>query len=458
VSTQRLPGGSPSGVTYQSVLDGDLDHRDTVAPPSVLRAVSEPWADGPPVALDRYTSQAFAELEAEHLWGHSWQMACRLEHLPEVGDHLLYEVAGLSIIVVRSGPDRIQAFHNSCLHRGTTLVEGRGNAAMFKCPFHGFAWSIDGTFRGMPASWDFPHADPDTLALPEAAVALWHGFVFVHPDPDPEPFEAFAAPLSEHFAQHPLDGRYVAHHACQVVAANWKTVMEAFLEGYHLSTTHHHTVRFANDFEIQYDCFGDNVSRLVQAIGIPTSALIGKVPPEEIAATVQRMLPSADRAEVPDGVDVRAFLAERFRASFARRWQVDLSTASTAELLDSIQYFLFPNFAPWMGYSLPIVYRFRPWGDDVGHSLMEIMLLHPVPPDGGHRTAEPHWLAEGESWSHAPGFEALGMVIDQDMANLPRVQRGMVAARHRTHLLADYQESRLRHFHARLDRQLGLAP
>lgn len=442
---------SPSELTYQGVLDDD-----PVQPPAALRAVSYDWLGDGDISLDRYTSPAFAALENERLWGDVWQMACRLEHIPDVGDHLLYEVAELSLIIVRTGADSVKAFHNACLHRGTSLVDGPGNAAFFKCPFHGFSWSIDGTFRGMPASWDFPHVDPERMQLPEAAVALWQGFVFVHPGEDPEPFELFSHPLSEHFAQHPLDGRYVAHHGCQVVDANWKATQEAFLEAYHVSTTHPHTIRFANDFECQYDLFGPNVSRLLQPIGVPTSALVGRVPAAEIAATVQKMLPAEDREQVPEGVDVRPYLGERFRAAFSKRWRVDLSGASEAELLDSIQYFLFPNFAPWMGYSLPIAYRFRPYGDDPGRSLMEIMLLHPIPADGQFATAAEHWLEPGESWTHAPGFEALGMVIDQDMANLPRVQKGLRSARHRNLVLADYQESRIRHFHQRLDVQLGL--
>jgi len=169
--------------------------------------------------------------------------------------------------------------------------------------------------------------------------------------------------------------------------------MEAFLEAYHISTTHGHTIRFANDFDCQYDLFGPNVSRLLQAIGIPATALQGTVPPAEIARTVQKMLPAADRvADIPDDVDARAFLGERFRQSYAKRWGVDLSAASDAELLDSIQYFLFPNFAPWMGWSLPIAYRFRPWSDDPGQSLMEIMLLHPVGPGASQEPAAEHWL------------------------------------------------------------------
>lgn len=442
---------------YQTLLDAD-----PTPPPKALRAQGDPWPGEASIAVDRYTSAAFATLERERLWANVWQMACRLEHIAEVGDHLVYEVGDVSLIVVRTGPGRsaadVKAFHNSCLHRGTTLVEGRGNTAVFRCPFHGFAWGIDGTFRGMPAPWDFPHVDGPTFCLPQAAVAIWGGFVFVHPGSDPEPFERYAAPLPEHFAEHPLDDRYVAHHACQVVDANWKATMEAFMEGYHIATTHPHTVRFANDFDMQYDTFGPNVSRLMQAVGLPANALLGKVPPTEIARTMQKLLPAEHRRPVPDDVDVRAFLGEVFRHSYSQSWDCDLSGASEAELLDSVEYLLFPNFLPWISYSVPITYRFRPYGDDPDRCLMEIMLLHPRPAHGQAQTAAEHWLEPGESWTHAPGFELLGMVIDQDMANLPRVQRGLRAAQHRNIVLADYQEVRLAHFHRRLDQQLGLLP
>ncbi len=451
---------SPTGLTYQSVLDAD--RTETI---EVLRRHGEDGFDAGldvarPIDLARYHTVEFAELEHRLLWSNVWQMACRVENLPEVGDHLLYEVGDLSLIVVRSAPDTISAFHNSCLHRGTALVERSGNTAVFRCPFHGFAWGIDGEFRGMPAAWDFPHVDVTQMCLPQARVAIWQGFVFVHPGPDPEPFETFSTPLEEHFAQHPLTERYVSAHAAQVVAANWKTTLEAFLEGYHVSTTHPHTVRFANDFEMQYDAFGPNVSRLLQAIAVPASALIGKVPAAEMAAMVQRLLPPADRVEVPADLDeagLRAWLGQQFRSSFSRRWRTDLSAASEAELLDSIQYFLFPNFSPWMGYSVPIVYRFRPHGSDPNQCLMEIMLLHPIPEDGDYQVATVHQLEPSQSWTVAPGFERMGMVIDQDMDNLPRVQRGLRAARHSSLTLADYQELRIRHFHARLDRQLDLA-
>ena len=445
MSTPRGTARS-DGPAYATIIEADPN-----PPPAPLREESYQWIGADEVTIDRYTSQAFHDLEAEHLWPSTWQMACRTEHIPQPGDYVVYEVCDLSLIVIRTGSDEIKAYHNSCLHRGTTLAEGTGNLAVFRCPFHGFSWGIDGALRAVPASWDFPHLDQETFCLPEAPVAVWEGFVMVNPDGSAPPFEHYAAPLSDHFAHFPLTDRYVAHHVCQVVDANWKVTQEAFMEGYHVSTTHPHTIRFANDFECAYDVFGSNVSRLVQALAVPASHLVGKVTQHEMADVIQRMLPRAERREVPDDVEARPWLAEGFRAAFSRQWGCDLSGVSEAEMLDSIQYFLFPNFFPWAGYAIPIAYRFRPWGHDPARSLMEIMVLHPIPDDGGHETAEPFWLEPGQSWTEAPGFEALGMVIDQDMDNLPRIQRGLRAARHRSVTLSDYQEIRLRHFHHRLD-------
>ncbi len=439
-----------SGPDYASVVA-----QDRVPAPGPLHVESYDWIDADELDIARYTSDTFRQLENERLWPSTWQMACRLEHIPNEGDFHVYDIADSSIIVVRTGENEVRAYHNSCLHRGTTLVEGCGHTQVFKCPFHGFSWNLDGSFRGMPAAWDFPQIEKDDFSLPEAAVAIWGGFVMVNPDGTAPDFETYAAPLTEHFQPYPLEERFVAYHACQVVDANWKATQEAFLEGYHVSTTHGHTVRFANDFDCQYDIFGPNVSRLVQALAVPATNLVGKVEQAEMAATIQKMMPPEDRGEVPPDVNARTWLADRFRHSFSRQWRCDLSSASDAEMLDSIQYLVFPNFAPWGGYAIPIAYRFRPWGDDPNKSYMEVMMLHPIPDDGEFTPAEPFVLDQGQSWAEAPGFHALGMVIDQDMANLPRVQKGLRAAQQKTITLSDYQEIRIRHFHRRLDEVLG---
>ena len=94
-------------------------------------------------------------------------MACREEEIPQVGDTLVYDIVDASLLIVRTAPDEIRAFHNSCLHRGTQLRAGPGHVAELRCPFHGFTWNLDGSFREMPCSWDFPHVE-----VPSASVGF----------------------------------------------------------------------------------------------------------------------------------------------------------------------------------------------------------------------------------------------------------------------------------------------
>ena len=106
------------------------------------------------------------------MWDRTWQMACREEHLPNVGDYIVYDVAGRSYLVVRTDPSTIQAFHNVCLHRGRLLrTEGGYRATEFRCPFHGFGWKIDGSLLNIPCAWDFPQVeDPAEWSLRDVQV------------------------------------------------------------------------------------------------------------------------------------------------------------------------------------------------------------------------------------------------------------------------------------------------
>ncbi len=179
------------GISYQELLD-----TDTHEVPDILRR-EQPLDGGPTfVPVERYISQEFFQLERAKVWDRTWQMACREEHLPNVGDYVVYEVAGRSYLVVRSSPSAIKAFHNVCLHRGRLLrTEGGTRAAEFRCPFHGFGWKIDGSLLNIPCAWDFPQVeDPAEWSLRGVQVATWGGFVFINPDPA-------AAPLAEYVGE-----------------------------------------------------------------------------------------------------------------------------------------------------------------------------------------------------------------------------------------------------------------
>src|SRR5690349_18477289 len=124
------PGAAPSdvaparspGPSVQNYLDSD-----SRPVPDVLRYdVNDPLGSED-VSVDRYVSRAWHDQEVEKVWRRAWQFACRLDQIPEVGDHILYEIAGDSLIVMRAGPDDIRAHFNACLHRGRKL-RGQGGS------------------------------------------------------------------------------------------------------------------------------------------------------------------------------------------------------------------------------------------------------------------------------------------------------------------------------------------
>jgi phenylpropionate dioxygenase-like ring-hydroxylating dioxygenase large terminal subunit len=174
-------------------------------------------------------------------------MACRVEQIPNVGDHVVYEVADKSLIVMRSTPTEIKAFFNVCLHRGRILRETGGHVSNLRCKFHGFTWRLDGGLSVIPARWDFPQIDEQRFCLPEAKVGTWGGFVFINMDSDAMPLEEYLGNIPAHFKAWDFENRYIAGHVGKVIDANWKVALEAFLETWHVLATHPQVLHFVGD-------------------------------------------------------------------------------------------------------------------------------------------------------------------------------------------------------------------
>ncbi len=163
--------------------------------------------------------------------------------------------------------------------------------------------------------------------------------------------------------------------------------------------------------------------------------------------------------ELPEGATAREVLAEGARARIGDATQRDFSGVTDCEMLDALQYYVFPNFVPWGGYGHNITYRFRPVGMDPEATLMEVMLLHPTPRDRPPPAPVPmRLLGPEERWSEAAELGGLGPIFDQDQHNLPWVQRGLRAAKKPGVTLGNYQESRIRDMHRTLDTYLARAP
>jgi phenylpropionate dioxygenase-like ring-hydroxylating dioxygenase large terminal subunit len=435
-------------IDHTTFVQGLLDGEDRAVPPA-LRDTSVDAGPPAPIPPERYTSVEFHRLEVERLWSRVWQMACRTEDIPEVGDHVVYEVGDLSLIVTRTGPDRIQAFHNSCLHRGTQLRTGSGHVAEFRCPFHAFTWNLDGTLKWIPCEWDFPRLVRADFGLPEAQVGTWGGFVFVNPDRSAAPLEEYLEILPRHFATWPLEDRYAAAHVVRYLPCNWKVALEAFIESFHTVAVHPQLLRTTADTVTEYDVYPEvrHISRMITPVGMASEHVGRDVPESEILGL---MFTAGDLSAIPEGSTVRDALADQTRAGLAAATGRRLDITN-CEAVDAIEYFVFPNFMPWPSYTTPLVYRFRPDGDDPNRSVIDVMLLQPVPAEGPRPAPAPvRVLGPDETFADAPELGYLGRILNQDYSTMGRVQRGLRASVRPSITLASYQESRIRHFHETL--------
>jgi len=426
------------GISYQELLK-----RDPVPPPKTL-TLENPYQGGSTrVPVSRYTTREFHELEMAKLWPKVWQAACREEEIPEVGNHVIYEIGNFSILVVRTSAG-IRAHHNVCRHRGRRLCDHAGHAPSFICPFHGFSWNLDGSLRSVTSEWDFPHIDKQELTLTPVQCDTWGGWVFINMDMDAAPLAEHLGDLPAHFAVWEPENRYIEAHVAKVMGCNWKACQEAFMEAFHVINTHPQILVGIGDENTQYDAWG-NMSRAITPNGTPSPHLRFKPDEQELFDSVtMRFLDRPSLGEVPPGTTARAMMAAGSRPGIEALVGKgkDLSDAS---LSDSIYYTLFPNFHPWGGYNR-IVYRFRPYQDRHDKSIMECYYLSPF---SGERPppAPVHWLEEDDDWTEATELGILAKVFQQDSFNLPKVQIGLAAAQYDEIVLARYQETKIRHFH-----------
>ena len=428
-----------------------------------------------PIPASRYTDPAFFELEKEKMWPNVWQFAAREEELPEPGDYMVYENVGKSFILMRQEDGSIKAFYNVCLHRGRKLKLDDGWTAELQCPFHGFTWNNDGSLKNIPCRWDFSHLSDEKMQLPEVSVGRWAGYIFIREAKEGPTIEEFLAPMPEHFKRWKHEECATALWVGKVIPANWKVVMEAFMESWHTVVTHPQLLPFTGDANSMYNIYGDHVNLTVTPFGTMSPHIDpeGKEQQWIVDEFVKYNGRSADNydageegsapaseeggfnVKVPAGVTARKALAQSMREGYTKMYGHDHSQATDAELLDALVYNVFPNFAPWGGLMPNIVYRWRPWPDQ-DKTLMEVRILTRVPKGTKAGRGVPmKFIPENRPWTDAPELGVLADVFEQDMVNLPLVQEGLKASKTGLVQFGNYQEIRIRQFQQTLDKYLA---
>ena len=193
------------------------------------------------IPAKRYYDEAFFEAEKEYLWPRVWQMACRLEEIPEVGDYVESTILDKSVIVVR-GKDGVKAFKNACRHRGVRLANGPGNCGKsgFVCPFHGWRWNAEGdcTFVFGRKVFSEDVLEQAEIDLDPVRIDFWAGCAFINFDENARPLRETLGPIAQRIDARNADKLKMDWWVATVLPTNWKLAMEAFQEGYHVMQTH----------------------------------------------------------------------------------------------------------------------------------------------------------------------------------------------------------------------------
>jgi phenylpropionate dioxygenase-like ring-hydroxylating dioxygenase large terminal subunit len=442
-------------VTYQELLD-----QDPLPSPEFLRTESSPDLGVEPISARRYTDKAFFEREVRAVWFKTWQYVCRQEQMPNPGDTQVFDLVGRSAIVVRQKDGSLKAFQNVCRHRGRKLVTRESCNSQLRCPYHGFTWNIDGSFRENPMRWDFPQIDESEFSLPEIAVDSWGGFIFINFDRGAPSLRSVSDPMPAHFDHWEIASCYQSAHVAKVVPVNWKAAIEAFLESHHVLTVHPQISIYTGDANSQYDILSDHICRFITPLGTPSPLIdSAHLTPAKI---VEYWFQKGSRAGPTEKEDVfsedqtpREFAAQIARRTWGERTGKDYSNTSQTDLIDAISYQMFPAFGLWGGIGTHIGYRWRPWDGRVDRTLMEIFLFVPRPAEGdAPLPAAMRFLDEDEPWKDATELGYLGPVYDQDQANFLPLQQGLEALGDGVIQFGQYSEIRCRNLHRMIDRYI----
>ena len=216
------------------------DHNDPIA--DLRSNTSVPFEQARAMPTSVYTSEDFVEAELKHVFSKDWYCVGRADALSKPGDYVTAELAGQPIVVLRDADHQLRAMSNVCLHRMSTLLQGRGNAKTIVCPYHAWTYNLDGKLRGAPAMSQNDAFCKDHYRLPQVRCEEWLGWVFVCLDPEAETVSDQLAEVADMIAAYDMTNYSESFYEEHVWDTNWKVLAENFMESYHLPVCHAGTI------------------------------------------------------------------------------------------------------------------------------------------------------------------------------------------------------------------------
>ena len=189
---------------------------------------------------DTYVKQKWFDADLKHVIGKSWQWICHGEKLKHNGMYVTAEVAKKPIIVIRDNDGKLNAFYNVCQHRAHELLKGEGQIKKITCPYHAWTYRLNGKLAAAPHTENLVGFDTTKICLHKIKVEEFCGFIFVNLDKNTKPLKKMSGDLEteiRHWAPD-IQNLTFAHRLNYNINANWKNVVDNFLECYHCPTAH----------------------------------------------------------------------------------------------------------------------------------------------------------------------------------------------------------------------------
>jgi phenylpropionate dioxygenase-like ring-hydroxylating dioxygenase large terminal subunit len=411
------------------------------ADPAILNRVPFAVTNPERIPAQRYYDEEFYRLECEKLWPHVWQMACRVEQIPNVGDWIEYSNVGKSVIVVHT-KNGIKAFHNACRHRGVPIAGGKGNErgncakTGFICPFHGWRWNMEGenTFVYGRHMFSDAQLNPEDLKLQECRAEVAIGCVFINHDENAPSFRDSIGPLADRLEAHATSKLRAEWWYATELPANWKIAMEAFMEGYHVMRTHPQLQQAApalynsmygydtGDIGVPVNpnlSVRENIQAQYKHMELLSEGMAGMLHEKEVAIAKQLVdvdLPDDPAQAVPMWFGI---VMDQVSKQLAAKGEPvpDLCAVAQSDPVSAVE-FVFPHYFLLPFFSSMSSYRIRPLGPE--KCLFEIWSLTLFPEGQEPEAPQEPILLRYDSEDFPP-------IPRQDYANIPIQQRGLHA-------------------------------